>query len=287
MFETCTYKRLHGLTAAHFLDASLRNPTMLITLPFDQNRVPRYITDNILHRVHERWEWFSKAAELNHALGTLSYLPGEVRLLIWRSLLQCQDTLSSDGVWEYSQALGSPFQPSAYYFGFGRRGLFLDSVESLRMVSKQIKAEYDYVFLSLRSFRFNYHQNLFAFCDRMHANYLNQLSSVELAICTQAFMNPRLDSISLLPPGLQHVHFRIRPAPRGWYDSERGHEILEILGVLVEQVALTVPNARISISSTLDEPLQPACRAYADSILAKPSHVNNVARLEASRAYKM
>lgn len=286
MFETYPYKRLHGLTAAHFLDASNRNPTMLLTLPFDQNRVPRYITDNILHRVHERWNWFLKASEVNRALGTLGYLPAEVRSLMWQSLLQCRHTLSSDGLWEYGRELGSPFQPSAYYFGFGRQGLFLDSVESLRMVSKQVKAEYEYVFLSLRSFRFNYHQNLLAFCNRMQDHYLHQLSSVELAI-TQFSMGPWLDAVSLLPAGLQHVHFRLHPAPPDWYDSEPGHEILQFLGVLVEHVALNIPNARISISSTSDEPLQPASQAYADSILARPSHIHDVAQSRALRRYNM
>ena len=144
MYQTHPYKRLHGLSTTHLLSTSLHNPTYLATLPFEYDRVPRSRTDNILFRVLERWNWFIEAGELNCALGTLVYLPAEVRSLIWQSLLYCPDTLSWDGLWEYG-AQGSPYQLSAYYFGFGRRGDFFGNVENLRLVSTQIKAEFDHV----------------------------------------------------------------------------------------------------------------------------------------------
>ena len=144
MYQTQPYKRLHGLSTAHLLSTSLYHPTYLITLPFDYDQLPRYRSDNILFRVHERWDWYRKARELNGALGTLAYLPAEIRLLIWQNLLYCRDTLSSDGLWEYG-ARGSPYQLSAYYFGFGRRGDFFGNAENLRLVSTQIKAEFDHV----------------------------------------------------------------------------------------------------------------------------------------------
>lgn len=144
MHQQHPYKRLQGLSTAHLLSTSLHDPTYLVTLPFDDDRVPRYISDNIVFRVLERWDWYTKARELDCALGTLAYLPAEVRLLIWQSLLYCRDTWSWDGLWEYG-AQGSPYQLSAYYFGLGRRGDFFGNVENLRLVSTQIKAEFDHV----------------------------------------------------------------------------------------------------------------------------------------------
>ena len=171
------------MTHAHYLDESLRDSTFLMTLPFDQNRLPRYMTDNVLSRVRQRWVWFSKAKELNPSLGTLSYFPAEIRSYIWKSLLQCKATLSADGIWEYDSVLGPPFQLASFYFGFGRRGYFLEAAEAARLVSSQIKAEYDHAFLYMRTFRFNNPGNVYKFLQRIGGDQLQQLSSMEFAIC--------------------------------------------------------------------------------------------------------
>ena len=269
MFESNPYKRVRCSSLAQYPDASLRDPTFMMTLPFDQNRVARYMTDNVLARVRQRWEWYSKAKRLNAALGTLGYLPAEVRLFVWRSLLHCNDTRSLDGLWEYDRGLGSPFQLSSFYFGFGRRGLFLDSVENVRLVSSQIKAEYDHVFLYMRTFRFNYTENLFTFLHRLNDAYQEQLSSVEFAVCTRLSMEPWLDSIAYLPIGLKQVHFRLQLTPLHWYHNQQGLESLERLGGVVEQAARKAPGAQISISSVTDQPLEPICQAAVDNILTR------------------
>lgn len=263
------HKQIKGMTHFRFLNAASWDPIFLMTLPFDQNRIPRYLTDNVLLRVRRRWEWFSEAKDRNAALGTLSYLPAEIRTLIWQNLLLCKDTRSLDGIWEYGRTLGPPFQLSSFYFGFGRRGLFLESAENVRLVSSRVKTEYDHVFLHMRTFRFNYTDNLFFFMDRMEGIQLEQLSSVELAICTQLSMQTWLDSIAYLPAGLKHVHFRLLETPPDWYHGRRGLESLEHLGTLVDQAAQKAPKASISISSVTCKPLQETCQAAVDGILAR------------------
>ena len=104
--------------AVHPEQLPLRSDIFLSTLPFDQNIIPRYITEGILHRTRRRWTWFVEAARSNPSLGTLQYLPAEVRREIWKWLFYCRETMSADGLWEYDCKLGSMWNTSAcrYYF---------------------------------------------------------------------------------------------------------------------------------------------------------------------------
>lgn len=155
-----------------------------MTLPFDQNFVKRYVTEEILSRTSRRWEWFAEAQILNPGLGTLRYLPVEVRRLIWKELFYCRDTLSSDGIWEYNCKCGPIFDLSAYYFGFGRRGLVdYNGYRGLRLVSSAVKSESDEAFLNLRTFRFNQTQHMIGFLKQLTPAYSDRLLSIEIGIC--------------------------------------------------------------------------------------------------------
>lgn len=88
----------------------------MMTLPFDQDLVQRYITDGILHNTKRRWAWFDNARRLTPALGTLQYLPVEIRRIIWKYIFHCRETPSADGLWEYDYTLGSIFNLSACMF---------------------------------------------------------------------------------------------------------------------------------------------------------------------------
>ena len=168
-----------------YQDTAQRDSTFVMTLPFDQNLVKRYITDAVLSRTKRRWEWFANAQRLNPGLGTLRYLPAEVRRMIWKDLFQCRDTLSSDGLWEYDCTCGPIFDLSAYYFGFGRRGLAnYNGLKGLRFVSSNVKAESDDVFLTYRTFRFNQAQNLDSFLKQLTPVLSDRIRSIEIGICT-------------------------------------------------------------------------------------------------------
>ena len=172
IFQGNPYKRIRCLSLARYPDASLRDPTFLMTLPSNQSYVTPYIRLTIYSRELIK-DVNGIPGHRNSMLlhGTLGYLSAEARLFVWRSLLHCIDTKSLDGLWQYDRGLGSPFRLSSFYFGCGRRGLFLDSVENVRLVSSQIKAEYDHVFLCIRTFRFNYTESLSTFLHRLGETY--------------------------------------------------------------------------------------------------------------------
>lgn len=166
-------------------DHGHRNPAFVMTLPFDQIRVQRYITDGVLLRTQRRWEWFAEAQKLCSGLGTLTYLPTEIRRLIWDLLFECRNTLSCDGLWEYDHTCGPIFDLKAYYFGFGRRGLpSFNGLEGLRLVSSAVKGESDEAFLASRTFRFNQAENLAGFINQLTPASAERLRSLEIGICT-------------------------------------------------------------------------------------------------------
>ena len=82
----------------------------------------------------------------------------------------------------------------------------------------------------MRTFRFNYTENLSTFLHHLGDAHKEQLSSVELAVCTRLSMERWLDSIADLPVGLREVCFRLQVTPPHWYHEERGLASLEDLG---------------------------------------------------------
>ena len=271
MFEAQPSKRLDCLTSAHHIIALLHDPVFVVTLPFDQNRIPRYITDPILFRTQQRWQWFIEARRNNPALGTLGYLPAEVRSLTWQHLLRCEDTLSMDGLWEYNHHFGPPFQLSAYYFGFGRRGEFFASAENLRLVSSQVKGEYEHSFLHMRSFRFNDSTNWVELATRIGHTYLQQLCAIELGVCIQSptAVEQWLGSIPYLPENLRSIDIKIFPTYSNWHICPHSHDSSERLGKLVRGVSKKLPKVRISITCASNQELEPQCLAFVKKLLAE------------------
>ena len=248
-------------------DIASRDPSFVATLPFDQNTIQRYITDRILDRTRRRWAWFAQARETNPSLGTFSYLPAEIRQHIWRTVLQCRSTLSSDGLWEYEGTIGSVFNLSSYYFGFGRRPFVDSKFENLRLVSSSVKAEYEQIFFE-RPFRFNQAGNLFKFLDRLTESQLCQLTSVEIGVCTLYDVESWVRPVCRLPRGLKRIHFRIYPTIINWYEGKIGQSSLEQLGKLVQKATERAPEARILKSSTNETPLSTHCQAVFDDLFS-------------------
>lgn len=89
---------LHILLAVVFNDnmyaklASEKEKTLRATLPFDISKsgISRYYAARILEQTRKRWSWFVRAQELDldrgMLLGTLGYLPLEIRLQIYKEL---------------------------------------------------------------------------------------------------------------------------------------------------------------------------------------------------------
>ena len=204
---------------------------------------------------------------MNATLGTFSYLPSEIRRRIWASVLQCRDTLSADGLWEYDHHLGPVFDLGAYLFGFGRTGLADNNGKALRLVSRSLKMEYDDAFLSLRTFRFNNTADLMEFVNHLTEAQSSRLLSMDIGICPIQDMKRWIEAINRLPIGLKELRFRIYPEPTGFFESARGQQALCSLDTLVKVAAQSASNAKITVSSTNLNPLSPSCLAAVDITL--------------------
>lgn len=259
---------------------SIRDPAVVSTLPFDQYYVRRE-TEEVLRCTVKRWTWFEQAPKIDPTLGTLSYLPLEIRRRVWEMVLECRKTLSADGLWEYDHLNGNPFNLSAYYFGFGRRGFNQDDAMGLRLVSSPIRAEFEDIFLSERTFRFNRPQSLDAFVNSLSCYQLRRLHSFEIGLFvpSTSSMDMWIESMAHLPQSLQEIHFRIYYAPNGWFgapcsfqgrwyefDEDKG---FDLLNALVKQAIDRVPQARVTIcGAAKDNPLTAKCQLAFDAIIA-------------------
>ena len=263
------YRRLSGLTKAHFDEVALRYPALVATLPFDQNQVPRYVTEEVLLRTRQRWSWFSEARKINPALGTLCYLPSEVRSMIWQALLYHRESFSTDGDWEYDLNLGPPLNMSAYNFGFRRRHLSAEGIMGPRLVSSVIKLEIEESFLSKHTFRFNYAANMAGFFNGLKDTMKLRVLSIDIGICLLYAMDPWMGPLECLAPGLQRICFRLYPVFENRPTVDTIQRSLETFEKLVNKAVESAPQARISICSTTRAPLQPNFQVAADAIIER------------------
>ncbi|CAF9929826.1 hypothetical protein IMSHALPRED_008005 [Imshaugia aleurites] len=263
-------------------DITFRDPAIVSTLPFDPYYVRRYKTEEVLERTVRRWVWFDEALNIDPTLGALSYLPTEIRRHIWETVLQCNDTLSADGLWEYERMHGAPFNLSAYYFGFGRRWFSQGSANGIRLVSSSVRAEFEDVFLSMRTFRFNNPENLDAFINHLTDYQLSRLHSIAigLSVHVPTRIGKWMGSMTRLPSSLQDIHLRIYPARNGWFEigrtmwddvdgREYDQEDVGLLDALVKQALQSAPKARVTICGAAKEhQLSTKCQAAVDAIIA-------------------
>lgn len=246
---------------------ALWDPSLVATLSFDPNRWQRYLSEKILLQTRKKWHWFVECQTRDPSLGTLSYLPFEIRRLIWQNVLACRDTLSSDGIWEFDfHKSGSPVDPAAFLFGFGRRGLPGVEAKNLRMVSSSMTAEYDNAILSTRSFRFNHPQALPIFFNRLNENQLSQIQSIEIGLLWN--IGKWTDGLSHLPASLQRVTFLIHPPLKEkWFSSNAGQAVLDDLEPLAMTAIGSAPDAQFFVRSMTLQPLPLECQKVADRVL--------------------
>ena len=261
--------RMSGPTDTHYYEAALRNPALIATLPFDQDRVARYITDRVLYHTRQRWSWFSEAQKLHPALGTLSYLPPEVRAMIYRALVHCRENLGADGLWEYDETLGYPLDMSSYYFGFGLRSPSDNSVKGIRLASSVTKLEFEETFLSSHTFRFNSAESLASFFDRLQDTMKARVLSIDIGLCPLYIMDPWMSPITHLPQGLLRIRFRLYPVTNIFTVEDKIQRFFEYFERLVERAVKSAPHAQVSICSTAPAPLQPRFQVAADAIMGR------------------
>ena len=239
------------------------DPFLVQTLPFDRTQANPASTERILKRSRDRWEWFSDAQKADPALGTLSYLPYEIRQLIFVHTLACRPTLSADGPWEYDYRLGPPLNVSAYYFGENGRATIDSRINGLRLASSSIKAEYEDVLLSKRTFRFNDPDSLMSFITRLNNAQLSRVFSIAIGVCILYQMESWLKPIGQLPSSLSDVQFQIYTAFNDYFQPDS----LSILKGVVKEAVRRAPHAGMSICGTGQEPLTQECLDFAHDFL--------------------
>ena len=93
-------KEIDGYSLSPSTQLSFTDPAIVSTLPFNPCYVRRDRTEEVLQRTLNRWIWFDEALKSDPTLGTLRYLPLEIRQRIWEMVIQDDDTLSADGPWD-------------------------------------------------------------------------------------------------------------------------------------------------------------------------------------------
>ena len=262
----------------------LRDPRFVATLSFDELLIPRAYTERVLYDTRTKWQWYVDARVSTPQLGTLGRLPFEIRRLILEYLLHCRATLSSDGIWEYDASLGPVFDVGSYYFGFGRRTLINTKVQSLRGVSSTLKSEYEDVFLTGRTFRFNYGLNLHAFVEGLaRQGYHTIIRRLEIRYGGYDvnrlvnFVHP----MSNLWPGLREITILMDSIS---LNSLRniGDIVVETLREAIVGAANSAPHATINVMSSDTQPLGAKIEAMIESMLARVARCGRHSKVENS-----
>ena len=92
------------------------------------------------------------------------------------------------------------------------------------------------------------------------------------------YLEPWTLPITQLPSGLREIRFRIYDVTSGWYDSDRGEKALKDLGELMQRAAEAAPNARMTVTSTKQEPLPPKCQLAVEAALERMQMQNSCHR---------
>ena len=210
---------------------------------------------------HDRW--FAHAQELDPRLGTLTYLPTEIREMILSHTLSSHPMSNVDGLWEYDHKLGSPFNISAYLFNGYGRAVINPRIGELRQTSSSIKAEFEDVLLSKRTFRFNDPKNLDGFTTQLHKPQLDRVFSIEIGIVLLDQLDQWLKPVSQLPINLIEVRFGIYTAFNQYCEPSA----VSILRDVIYAAARRVPNAKISVRGIGQEPLNQMCQNVVDEFV--------------------
>ena len=229
-----------------------RRDVFAMTLPFRQlDSWPSHVA-KVIKQTRNRWTWFINARalddKLSTRLGTLSYLPREIRQKIYQEHLDsyfcpCKDcaragTSCRGWFWEYVHGTredtdidSSVFELKSYDIycpepdeesgeGFDRvEGPNVAPLSHIRLSSPTIKAEFEHFFLSERIFQFA--------CPYVIPPFLDQLSEVQQSQLQHVALNFAIDpcctladsrkgwmaNCSLLPSTLKTVVFRVRFFP--------------------------------------------------------------------------
>ena len=291
-----------------FLPFVFPNLITAITFILDGNHTTSYTIDLAMNICctevrYKRW-WRRKPSKLNlvNRLGTLQYLPREIRQHIFMMVLVGSIDEHYKAVDEYDRAFSSLGhidceRPKTLELRYQRKGANCCSILSnqkpafagvfnlasycdfrprlrsvslnIRLASRSIQAEFDYIFLTRSTFAFECPTALRIFLDHLTPLQQGQLRRLKLcmfgsrfrSICSERSRDQWLYQCRKLPPNLTSVEFvmpyRLRNIYRCWMYNWMGEDdatlrdVAEVLKVFCMIVVRAVPRARISYSGHL------------------------------------
>lgn len=188
---------------------------LAVTLPFEQQDVLPNVFQLAVDQTRKRWAWFSESRELDARmgteLGTLGYLPWEIRRQILKEIL--------DYVFWYQR------DPRTYR---GQEAWPYDA-RHLRLSSPTLGLEFDELFLSNTIFKFEWPPDLGKFLGQMSSFHLTRLRRIIISIwvpcgcrcpCLLIDWSDGWKTMCLqLPASLQQVSFDL-DCGRPWHHAE-------------------------------------------------------------------
>lgn len=241
---------------------TLYESSVVLSEPLNGPRVGQSLTEEAISRTQSQWQWFSNAREEFPALGTLAYLPYEIRQLILGKALASPHITNADGGWEFDHRLGSPLNVSAYFFGENGRSMIGQGASGLRQVSSAMKAEFEDVLLCQRTFRFNDPDSLEAFIERLTDSQKNRVLSIAIGVCILHQMDGWLNALTKLPSKLRCLEFHIYTMVNDYFQPDS----LSTLRKMMTIAACHAPDAARSICGAGQEPLNRECRDLANEV---------------------
>lgn len=261
------------------------------TLPFKQAEVSPDLFDLAINQTQKRWAWFVRSRELDIErgtdLGTLGYLPWEIRQQIIKAVLDGffegeHDRVGHTLCYEPSTALA----PDLFNFSYYRMGMencrmnwdAYSGVPGLRHSSATLGFEYDSFFLSNTIFKFNRPTGLGKFLDQLSDYHQTKLRRILINIwvpcgcCShrlgEDWEDPWKRACFQLPASLRRVSFQLDPSrPRNHArsckdrgSSRRSTEIratTNLVEVLSKRIARSAPDAVIEMHESAKKNLLP------------------------------
>ena len=243
---------------ASVLPVSLIVPINILlakTLPFNAHEVPDELKVS-LERTKQLWAWFSKAKdhdkERGTQLGTLGYLPWEVRQKIFGNVFDGQFVVDIDRhtVYLESNTYGEYAMYVSRWSSWCYRNTFphLWRGLAIRNVSASLRSEVEHAYITMAHFRFGSEEMLDDFLDHLTLYEKSLLRSVEFPLCERFCISESLMAqCARLPSGLTSIIFGFGCYERHMKPEEQ-LELVDSLQLLGQQLRRCwTPRAEIKV----------------------------------------
>ena len=244
-----------------------------LVLPFNKEDASQELRETILERTKERWAWFVKAEnqdkELGTRLGTLGFLPWEIRQKIIVQVFDCNFSEVIDFEDERGRKMLEtheiPFEPwcGDRYDVTARRWKYSDfwSLVHLQRASVSMSIEVQYTYFTLTKFIFDSPNALLSFLGRLTTYQQSLLRCISISLSGYGWKKQiyeaneiRMDVCEQLPAGLTSIELHLDSVATLWEaDLDNGgskvaRDALRLVELLSKRIKRCwAPKAKIGI----------------------------------------